>query len=59
MLPHHWWADSWAVTTKAASPFFSFLVRKPIPSEKVMSVGNPWAYWASAGNSLSFSSCQG
>ena len=32
-----------AVTRKTASVLTSPLVRKPIPSENVMSVGKPWA----------------
>ena len=43
MFPHHWWADSWAATMKGASELGSLRVRKPIPSEKVMSVGKPCA----------------
>jgi hypothetical protein len=43
MFPHHWCAASWAVTMNAAFVRGSLFVRKPIPSEKVMFVGNPWA----------------
>jgi hypothetical protein len=43
MFPHHWCAASCAATVKGALPVFSCRVRKPIPSENVMSVGNPCA----------------
>ena len=59
MFPHHWCAASCAATVKGALPVFSCRVRKPIPSENVMSVGNPCAYVGSAGNSESFSSFHG
>jgi hypothetical protein len=43
MLPHHWCADSCAVTRNATFVFGSLFVRKPMLSENVMFVGNPCA----------------